>query len=705
MQSEALNEDQNKILKIPINGSIFLEGEAGTGKTTTAIARLNSLLTNFPGHQILILVPQRSLGQQYNVYLDQHLEYSGSLPSIWTLGSLTRRMVSLFWPMISKEAGFSNPSLPPQFLSTETAQYCMEKAITPFLEQGFFQSLVLSRNRLYGQILDDLNKSAIIRFPANEISQWLKSVSNLDAGLAIAFDQVLICANEFRNYCYSNNLLDFSLQVEVFFNNLWILDIFKEYFYKNFRVLIADNIEEDVPAAHDLVKEWLPNFDSSLIIYDKNGGYRSFLGADPTSALTIKPICSINEHFDIKIDQNKSFISFSKAIHECISHQRNSSVSTDFSEVLKINDYHFYPEMISGVCAQINELINSQKARPEEIVVLSPYLSDALNFSLSTSLSALGIPNRSSRPSQMYINDPKIRAFFTFAKMAHPQWELQISFYELRNALMIVLPKLDIVKADLIVKTLFSAKQSLIGLRSFDTITNYQMQERITFLVGEKLERISTWIKDYKSRDPQPLDVFFSEIFGELFSQKGFGLFSDYNAASRIAQITRSIRVFRQFSAQMMGMDDISSGLEYIRSVENGLLPSAIINFEEKAEGAVLIAPAHTFLMENTKVDCQFWLDIGSLGWWERLNQPLTNPYLLNRNRDKTQLWTEAHEFEANQAGMERIVNGLINRCGKTIYVNTVRTNENGSEQRGPLLQAFQTLQKRVYQIKGGNRV
>ena len=705
MQTEAFNEDQKRILQIPVRGSVFLEGEAGTGKTTCAIAWLNNLLPTFPGHQILVLVPQRSLGNPYSEFLNQQLSHSGSLPSIWTLGSLTRRMVNLFWPLISKEAGFLNPNQPPQFLSTETAQYCMEKAIFPFLEQGFFQSVVLSRNRLYGQILDDLNKSAVIRFPISEISKWLKSVGNLDVGLSNAYDQVLICANEFRKYCYSNNLLDFSLQVDVFFNHLWNQEIFKEYFYKNFRALIADNVEEDVPAAHDLIKDWLPNIDSALIIFDHHGGYRSFLGADPTSALSIKSLCTIKDRFEIKIDRNKELTNFSTALLECISHKQNSSANNDFTEILKINDYHFYPEMISGVCSQIKDLINSQNTEPGEIVILSPYLSDALNFSLSNGLISMGIPHRSSRPSQMYINDPTVRAFFTFAKMAHPQWQLPISLYELRNALMVALPYLDVVRADLIVKTLFSVKQPQEGLRSFDTITNQPMQERITFRIGEKLERIRIWIMDYKLGDPQPLDVFFSELFGELFSQKDFGLFTDYDAATRIAQLTRSIRVFRQFMAQEMGIDDVSSGLEYIRSVENGLLPSAIINLKEKAENAVLIAPAHTFLMENTKVNYQFWLDIGSLGWWERLNQPLTNPYLLNRNRDQSHLWTEAHEFDANQAGMERIIKGLINRCGKMVFINTVRTNESGSEQRGPLLQAFHTLQKRVYQFKGASLV
>lgn len=705
MLPASFTEEQQKFLEVPPHGSIFLEGDAGTGKTICAIARLKKLLTDFQGHQILVLVPQRSLGAPYEDFIHKELQHSGSLPSILTLGGLSRRMIALFWPMISKEAGFSHPEQPPQFLSIETAQYCMEKAISQYLDQGFFQSVVLSRNRLYGQILDNLNKSAFIRFPVDEISLWLKSVANLDAGLTIAFDQVVICAKEFRKFCYANNLLDYSLQVDVFINHLWKQDVFKEYFFRNFRALIADNIEEDVPATHDLIKEWLPDFDSSLVIYDNHGGYRSFLGADPTSALSIKSFCGENEHFEKRIEYDESLSNFSKALNECISHENRSVKVLDFKDILKISDFHFYPEMIAGICSQIDELINTQGVNPEEIVVLSPYLSDALNFSLSTSFKALGISHHSSRPSQMYIDDPKVRAFFTFAKMAHPQWPLPISVFGLRDALMVVLPELDIVRADLIVRTLFTPKQSQDGLRSFDTLTQPAMQERITFKTGENIEGIRIWMKDYQEKDPLPLDVFFSLIFGELFSQKNYSFFSDPGAASRLYQIIQSIRIFRQFMTQGMGLDDISAGFEYMRSVENGLLPSAIHDIEKEPENAVLIAPAHTFLMENRKVDYQFWLDIGSLGWWERLNQPLTNPYLLNRNRDQSQVWTEAHEYNANQAGMLRIIEGLVNRCGKMIFVNSIRTNENGSEQRGPLLQAFHTLQKRVYQSKGGSHV
>jgi hypothetical protein len=707
MKTINFTEDQQRIQKIPLQGSMFLAGEAGTGKTTCGIHRLDQLLVNFRGDQILVLVPQRSLGKPYFEFFRSLSKYSGSLPTIVTLGGLTRRMVDLYWPLISKAAGFKDSAKQPTFLSTETSQYCMEKVISPLISQGFFQSVVLSRNRIYSQILDSLNKSAIIRFPINEIAQRLQSVANIDAGLSRAYDQVLISAQEFRKYCLANGLLDYSLQIEVFVNYLWNQDFFKEYFYRNFRALVSDNIEEDVPITHDLIKEWIPNLDSSLIIFDQNGGFRSFLGADPENGLSIKSVCNNCEILDksINVTENSSLKKFSSALIESILHIKTFDPELDFSDSLDIHDYHFYPQMITNICLQVEELIKSHDTEPGDIVIISPYLSDALNFSLSSRLNDLGIPHRSSRPSRMYFDDPNIRAFFTFAKLAHPQWNLPISSFELRNSLMVVLPNLDIVKADLIVKTLFSVKQSNEGLRSFDTITNHEMQERISFHMGEKLEKIRFWIKEYQSADPQPLDVFFCMIFGELFSQKGFNIFTDFNAATRISQITQSIFTFRQFLTQVFDFDAIDAGHEYIRSVENGLLPSAIISNVEINENSVMIAPAHSFLMENRKVKYQFWLDVGSLGWWERLNQPLTNPYLLNRNKDKEQLWTEAFEFNANQAGMLKIVNGLLTRCGKKVYVNTVQTNEYGSEQRGPLLQAFHTLQKRTFRLKGGNRV
>ncbi len=158
-----------------------------------------------------------------------------------------------------------------------------------------------------------------------------------------------------------------------------------------------------------------------------------------------------------------------------------------------------------------------------------------------------------------------------------------------------------------------------------------------------------------------------------------------------------SVQSFRQFLTTTFEMDPVSAGLEFIRVVESGLLPASFFSRREPPEDAVLIAPAHSFLMENRAVSLQFWLDVGSLGWWERLNQPLTNPYILRREWQPGAAWTYTQNYDANQQHLQRVVTGLLNRCRSQVVVSSVQVNERGSEQRGPLLRAFQTLRKRSF--------
>ena len=41
--------------------------------------------------------------------------------------------------------------------------------------------------------------------------------------------------------------------------------------------------------------------------------------------------------------------------------------------------------------------------------------------------------------------------------------------------------------------------------------------------------------------------------------------------------------------------------------------------------------------MMNRPVTVQFWLDVGSSGWYERLDQPLTHPQVLSREMARWQ--------------------------------------------------------------------
>jgi hypothetical protein len=108
------------------------------------------------------------------------------------------------------------------------------------------------------------------------------------------------------------------------------------------------------------------------------------------------------------------------------------------------------------------------------------------------------------------------------------------------------------------------------------------------------------------------------------------------------------------------------------------------------------MAPAYTFLMANRAVDVQFWLDVGSTAWWERLYQPLTHPYVLSRLWPEEKVWTDEDEFAARQVALGRLILGLVRRCRKRIYLGIAELGEQGYEQRGPLLQAVQRTLRRL---------
>ena len=293
-----LTAAQTGVVDLPLDRAVFLEGPAGAGKTTAAVARLLRLLRDgVSADSILILLPQRTLATPYTEALRRPTVPAGGEVTVVTFGGLAQRMVELFWPRVAASAGFAAPDRPPVFLTLETAQYYVARIVRPLLDSGYFDSIKIERNRLYSQLLDNLNKAAVVGFPHTEIAGRLKAAWIGEPAQARVYDEAQECAERFRAYCLANNLLDFSLQYEVFVNYLWPLPACRSYLTGRYTHLIADNIEEDTPVAHDVLAEWLPGCRSALLIYDRGAGNRRFLGADPESAYRLRSLCA--EHISL----------------------------------------------------------------------------------------------------------------------------------------------------------------------------------------------------------------------------------------------------------------------------------------------------------------------------------------------------------------------------------------------------------------------
>ncbi|HUV72688.1 MAG TPA: hypothetical protein VMW79_00130, partial [Anaerolineae bacterium] len=238
-------------------------------------------------------------------------------------------------------------------------------------------------------------------------------------------------------------------------------------------------------------------------------------------------------------------------------------------------------------------------------------------------------------------------------------------------------------------------------LTSFDDI-NAEMQERLTYVLGSRYEGLRQWMEEYVAGGEAPLDHFLSRLFGEVLSQEGYAFHRDYDAGEVAANLIESVQKFRWVTEEAPARGDKPLGQEYIEMVEDGVVAAQYVrSWRLQPEDAVLLAPAYTFLMANRPVDYQFWLNAGGRGWWERLYQPLTHPYVLSRHWPREAVWTDADEWEWRQEALYRLTRGLLRRCRRKIYLGVSALGEHGFEQQGILLQAIQRVLRRVHGESG----
>ncbi len=689
----------NPRFRLPFIGRVFLKGPAGSGKTTLAIEHLRALLRRrVPAESILILTPQRTLHEPYRRVLEEAAAGPVGEVNLATIGGLARRACELFWPLAAEAAGFAHPERPPVFLTLETAQYFMAYVVRPLLEQGFFASLTVDRNRLYSQILDNLNKAAAVGFPHTEIGARLEAAWVGDPMQRRVYADAQECASRFRSFCLAHNLLDFSLQLEVFWHFLWPQAEVREYF-RRYQHLIYDNIEEDIPLAHDWVRELLPQLDSAVLIYDEGGGYRSFLGADPISAASLAEACDQVQTFTGSWITSPAVETLRWGLVSVLREQPLPALPhlrAHLQQALVIPpDFRFYPQMLDWVADETARLIAEERIAPSEIVILAPYLSDALRFSLMQRLEERQVPARSHRPSRALNEEPATHALITLAWLAHPQWDNIPSGFDVARTWMLAL-KTDWPRAWLLSEIVYRPKKQT--LLSFAHLKE-EVQEQLTATLGERYMRLRDWLMEYRQRgELLPLDHFWRELFGEVLSQPGFGFHDDLDAVRVAATLIESAFKFRQALWPVLQDEKLEQPLdrlnrEYLNMVREGVIAAQYLEaWQTEDTDAVLVAPAYTFLMMNRPARIQFWLDVGAAGWYERLYQPLTHPYVLSRHWQIGRPWTDADEVRTSQEVLTRLVDGLLRRCRERVYLGISDLGESGFEQRGRLLLAFQRL-------------
>lgn len=711
-----LTKKQEEIVASPLDAKIFLSGAAGTGKTTVGVRRLRHLIdAGVPAHSILVLVPQKRLALPYFSEIRNPRRRAGAEVTIATLGSLSHQVVNLFWPLIAEQLSQHDPFRHPKFLSSELLQYLMFKLLDPEIEQkDYFNSVTIARARLFTQLADNLNKSSLVGFPHTTIAARLKTALPGDQERLHIFDDAQTCANLFRDYCIEHRLLDFSLQVSLFANHLWQNEISRSYLTRRYKHVIADNVEEDTPVTHELLQDWLPNCQSAMVIFDEEASYRRFLGADEASGEELAKRCNNLQSLEATRVMSPPVQALLAELREVMTDETESKPKANAREAFDFtpaSHSRFHTQMVDWVADSVARMVHDEGVKQNQIVVLAPLLSDSLRFSLVSRLEERGIATYTLRPSRPLHAEPAVRALITLAKLAHPNWQIepehQVKKFDVIQMLLSVIADMDLARATLLSEIRFVGGK----LMPFNEITkNPEMRQRISEVFGERFDKLVAWLEAYKAAQagaPQTIDIFFSKLFGEVISQRGFGFHptkkESFDEARVIANLIDSSRAFRQTLNHIEPQTD--SGQEYARMVDAGILADQYEPREwKKTPDAVLIAPAYTFLLSNQPADYQFWLNIDSPAWTRRLQQPLTQPYVLSRQWPVGQIWTEVHEVKTSREILLRVVTGLLRRCRKKVFIGHSKFDERGNEREGELRVVFDLLLRSLDAVRNQER-
>lgn len=690
-----LSDVQIQIVSAPTTERLFVSGPAGSGKSTAAAARLSHLLkAGVRGDRILVLTPQRSLQHAYKQAISSEDIPAGPQVTLATIGGIVRRTVELFWPLAASPAGFSDPTAPPIFLTSEAAQYHMAHLARPRLDRGALASITMDRNRMYAQLLDSLNKAAAVGFPYNNIGDRLSAAWSGDPAQHRVYADAQALVSEFRQFCLVHNLLDFSLQLDVFWNVLWPMPLVNQSLLQNYRHIIYDNVEEDIPRAHDLIRAILPSTESALLLMDDEAGYRSFLGADPASAGLLSDACDQTIRLDNSFVMSPQMQILSGALTSSSGNVPDPSGDTDskadLQTSLSVLNARYYPELIEAIVHKIETLISGQSTDPNEIVIIAPYLSDSLRFAIGRQLDAAGLPWRTLRPSHALRNEPYARAALTLATLAHPSWAKPVPTADLAQTFMLVFD-CDLLRAKLLAGVVLSSKDG--KLADFGALRD-TFRQRMGERVGTQYKRLQKWLEAYEETQFLQLDHFIRRLFGELLSQPGYALHDNMDGSTAIANLVESVYKFRTVFAgtgDLLPLRPEELGLAYIKMFEEGVLAGQYLEHGADLERhAVLVAPAFSFLMSNAVATHQFWFDAGSRGWYQRLDQPLTHAHVLSRQWKEEQKWELDNDESASSDTLRRMVLGLTRRCRETIHLGISALSETGYEQDGQLLKIVQ---------------
>ncbi len=695
-----LTPQQLSVVNLDPGRRIYLSGIAGSGKTTVIEERFSSLLeSGEPADSIVVLVGDSAHRERFQEIADLSSQPALLDLTITTLFGFARQMVTFYWPIVAKSAGFHNALRPPLVLTYDMAQTMMWQIVHPMIKDGYFADLRLRPQQIVSQLLDNMVRAAFNGLTVQDAIAKQRFSWGTDPEHSKQLKDAESAALKFRQRCFENSLIDTALTIDIFDRHiLQNRDLFGQM-TDRYRHLLVDNVEEQTPVGINFIAKLLghENLQTAVIAQDEGGGYKRFLSASPQMASELdQAVDAVVRLTDNFYEADSVYQIAHRVNHFLLGSDPPGDPEKIDATILGHLNTRYRRQMLADLGPALRDFMADHNLQPADIAIILPYMDGALRFKLTQSLHDANIPFQINRRRESPREVPQVRTWLTYLILANdwidPEQNTLVKpgRHDVTEALALSIEGLDPVRARMLSEWLYDPDSGTLQDRS--RLTNQQI-ERVGEHHVEAVEQLAQWLAANGNRGEtaQPPDFFLHSLFNELLSRPPF---YDAVQTEKLAAVCdwliQIASRFRLAGDRVISQSDESVGLALFRGIYGGLVTSnpPAITTPPDPDG-IFISTIQTYLLEERPVEVQVWLETSATGWWDLPRQPLSNGFVLDPRWNINQTWTLEDDARIRNEQLSRIMTGLCSRCSQGVFLATSDLDRRGARQEGMLFQAL----------------
>ncbi len=647
--------------------NVIIEGLPLSGKTTRLIeAYCDFVRQGVPTDSILVLVMNIREARKWREAID--IAITGKLQILTYWGFIQKELVS-YWHWVLPQLGEGRRPVKPTFLNAEASHYLMNLIVENRRSQGAFDDLVATSSQIALQILNNLNQAAINGTGIDEVTRRLLLTCPGEAEKEQALKDARDLAEDFRGQCLQARCLDYSLCVELFAKHVLTAPGYQESLKKRFTALLADNLEEAIPAETDLVSTMIP-FVNSCLAYDPSGGHTRSFGADPVYAReSLYPSCQV-ETTAGAYGCSQEAAELSRVLSANIAdgaHEQIRSAAVNASGI----DSEFRAEMISQVARSVIRRLNEGTA-PGDIAVIAPIVDKVLEYNLMRDIAEAGYQVQNISQRQYLVNESFAQVMVSIASFIRPE-EGWISNRSTLSRCFQVVFGLDPVRSSLL-----AAHCLAEGRLRLPDLDEAGLRERIGFQVGERFDSFKGWVQQISAIRPTP-DSLFQSIFTDILAR----VIEDPDDIAATRQLIASSLKFNEAYQLLPILQRDSFVGRFLDLISKGTIAAERLFGKELQDEAVVLATPLAVIRSGLSFPCQYWLDCTDTGWFLKDFRELSNSAIMGKDWDGR--WNDAIEQQVRLGNAARTISGLLYRCRGSVTLVASEYNNMGHHLDGSL--------------------